>query len=128
MAVGYAYAHLDDFHLAEDTAQEAFLEAHACLPTLRKAAAFPTWLRRIVFKQCDRFTRRGRFSLVMLDDEIPSDLKSPADALAQGDQKDLLIGLMGSSQEVEDIQKRIMAELGKPRPKLSKRYLSGRRN
>ena len=45
MAVGYAGAVLGDFHLAEDAAQEAFVEA------------FAPWLRRIVFKQCDRTLR-----------------------------------------------------------------------
>ncbi len=59
MAVGYGYSLLGDLHLAEDAAQEAFLEAYLCLPQLRAPAAFPGWFRRIVFKQCDRL-RRGK--------------------------------------------------------------------
>ena len=58
MACGYAYARLGDFHLAEDAAQEAFIDAYRLLPDLRAPAAFAGWLRRIVFKHCDRFTRR----------------------------------------------------------------------
>ncbi len=57
MAVGYAVSLVPDRTLAEDAAQEAFLEAYRCLPTLREAGAFPGWLRRLVFKHCDRATR-----------------------------------------------------------------------
>ena len=34
MAVGYAWSRLRDFHLAEDAAQQAFLEAHAHLTAI----------------------------------------------------------------------------------------------
>ena len=37
MACGYAYSILGDFHLAEDAAQEAFVEAYRCLAKLREA-------------------------------------------------------------------------------------------
>src|SRR4030095_14990485 len=58
MAVGYGYSILHDFQLAEDAAQEAFFEAYRTLSKLREPAAFAGWFRRIVFKQCDRITRR----------------------------------------------------------------------
>lgn len=57
MAVGYGYSLLGNLHLAEDAAQEAFLEAYLCLQQLREPAAFPGWFRRIVFKHCDRLAR-----------------------------------------------------------------------
>ena len=57
-AVGYAYSVLGDWHGAEDAAQDAFLQAFRDLPALREAAAFPAWLRRLIFKHCDRRTRR----------------------------------------------------------------------
>jgi len=60
MAYGYAYSILDDFHLAQDAAQEAFIQAYRDLKALRKADAFPGWFRRIVFKQCDRILRNRR--------------------------------------------------------------------
>lgn len=66
MAVGYAYSVLQDWHLAEDAAQEAFIEAHRVLPQLQEPHAFPAWLRRIVFKHCDRFTRGKQPVLVAL--------------------------------------------------------------
>jgi len=59
MACGYGYSILGDFHLAEDAAQEAFVEAFRCLDKLRAAEAFPGWFRRILFKRCDRL-RRGK--------------------------------------------------------------------
>ena len=67
MAVGYGYSILHDFQLAEDAAQEAFFEAYRTLPRLREPAAFAGWFRRIVFKQCDRITRRRVIATVPLE-------------------------------------------------------------
>ena len=67
MAVGYAYALLGDFHLAEDAAQEAFIQAFRDLPTLHEPRAFAAWFRRIVFKHCDRLTRRKQKPIISLD-------------------------------------------------------------
>jgi RNA polymerase sigma factor (sigma-70 family) len=67
MAVAYAYAVLGDFHLAQDAAQEAFLDAFRELPRLREPAAFLAWFRRVVYKQCDRQIRRRRLTIVPLD-------------------------------------------------------------
>ena len=50
MAVGYAYSILGDLHLAEDAAQEAFIETYRCLSKITKPEAFPGWFRRVVFK------------------------------------------------------------------------------
>ena len=67
MAVGYAYSYVRDFHLAEDVAQEAFIEVYGCLGKLRRPAAFPSWFRKIVFKHCDRTTRGKRMATVSLE-------------------------------------------------------------
>ena len=67
MAVAYGYSILGDFHWAEDAAQEAFVEAFRCLPKLQEPLAFPGWLRRIVFKHCDRITRKRQVWAVPLD-------------------------------------------------------------
>lgn len=81
MAYGYAYAILGDFHLAEDAVQEAFVEVYLHLPGLQEPLAFPAWLKRIVFKHCDRLTRRKRLDVVSLDDAhaIPSAAPNPAE-------------------------------------------------
>jgi RNA polymerase sigma factor (sigma-70 family) len=60
MAYGYAYSILGDFHLAQDAAQEAFVQAWQNLADMREPAAFAGWLRRIVFKHSDRIRRARR--------------------------------------------------------------------
>jgi len=77
MAYGYAHSLLGDFHLAEDAAQEAFIEAYRCLPKLREPAAFSGWLRRIVFKRCDRLTRPKQVCTVPLESVGSVASKSP---------------------------------------------------
>lgn len=68
MAVGYSYAILGDFHLAEDAAQEAFMEAYPNLHKVYGAEALPSWLRRVLFKHCDRIRRRKALSTTGLDE------------------------------------------------------------
>ncbi len=79
MAYAWAYGLTSDFHLAQDVAQEAFLDAWLLLPQLREAAAFPGWLRRIVAKHADRETRRKRPVFLPVDaaDDLPSAQPQP---------------------------------------------------
>lgn len=70
MAVGYAFSVLKNRDLAEDVAQEAFLESYLQLHQLREPAAFPGWFRRIVFKHCDRHIRKERVITVPLENEV----------------------------------------------------------
>ena len=65
-AVAYAASVVGDFWLAQDVAQEAFVEAHSTLHMLRTPEAFPVWFRKIIFKHCDRQTRRKRVDTVPL--------------------------------------------------------------
>ncbi|MCP4540538.1 MAG: sigma-70 family RNA polymerase sigma factor, partial [Chloroflexi bacterium] len=83
MAVGYGYSVLGDIQLAEDAAQEAFINAYCDLPTLRNPAAFPGWFRRIVFKHIDRIRRGKQSDFVPLDQvpEISSHDPSPAEVV-----------------------------------------------
>ncbi|MGH9752430.1 MAG: sigma-70 family RNA polymerase sigma factor [Blastocatellia bacterium] len=83
IAVAYATAILRDYHLAEDAAQEAFVEAYRELPALREPAAFGAWFRTIIFKHCDRMTRRKRHPVATLDAalEIASPEPSPHETL-----------------------------------------------
>ncbi|MBT4504689.1 MAG: sigma-70 family RNA polymerase sigma factor, partial [Gemmatimonadetes bacterium] len=79
MAYASAYAQLGDFHLAQDAAQEAFIDAYLSLGNLREPAAFPGWFRRFVVKHSDRQLRKTRH--LSLDPEeiqaMPSGLPNP---------------------------------------------------
>jgi len=46
IAVAYATSILGDYHLAEDVAQDAFVDAYRALPTLRDVGAFAAWFAR----------------------------------------------------------------------------------
>ncbi len=85
MAYGYAYAILGDFPLAEDAAQEAFVEAFYALPNLREARAFPAWFKRVVFKHCDRLRRGKRPTIYPLEtgDEVASPAPGPDEIAEQ---------------------------------------------
>ena len=98
MAVGYAYAVLGDFHLAEDAAQEAFLDAYRHMAALREPAAFPGWLRRIVYKHCDRWIRSQGPPTSSLDDigDEPLDGPSPEDLAGGAQMRDRLMAALGS--------------------------------
>ncbi len=54
---GAACASVQNFHDAEEVAQEAFILAYQELPRLREPAKFPGWLRRITMTSCSRFMR-----------------------------------------------------------------------
>ena len=85
--MAYATAILGDYHLAEDAAQEAFVDAYRELGSLREPAAFGSWFRRIVFKHCDRLTRGKRPALSGLESalDIASPGPSPHEALETGE-------------------------------------------
>jgi len=83
-AVGYGFSLLGDFHLAQDAAQEAFLQAYRDLPSLTEPMAFPGWFRKIVFKYCDRIKRRKPRPSVSLAEapEIADYGANPAEVFA----------------------------------------------
>lgn len=83
MAVAYAYSILGDFTLAEEAAQEAFVRAYQDLDALQTPRAFPSWVRKIVFKYCDRITRKNHVKTVPLETVIaqPDNRETPPEAL-----------------------------------------------
>lgn len=103
MAVGYGYSILRDFQLAEDAAQEAFIEAYRNLNRLREPAAFPGWFRRIVFKQCDRITRNRSRAVIPLDAVEDQASQSPiqADAFEQCEMNDKILASVDSLPDHE---------------------------
>ena len=103
MAVGYAYSILGDFHLAEDAAQEAFMEAYANLSKVYGETAFPSWLRKIIFKHCDRLTRGKRISTVPIEAavEMASPEKGPAEIAEAQEMKDAVLQAIAVLPEKE---------------------------
>ncbi len=105
MAVGYAYSILGDFHWAQDAAQEAFIEAYRNLYQLREPAAFAAWLRRIIIKYCDRFTRGKRVETVSLEEamEVSANEKDPAQAVEEREMKDTVLAAIRALPQHERI-------------------------
>jgi len=103
MAVAYAYSILGDFQSAEDAAQEAFIAAYYDLPRLREALAFPAWLRRVVFKHCDRISRRKQVPTVALEAtaEVPDPAQEPFEAAARRAAQDAVLATMRALPEAE---------------------------
>jgi len=85
-AVAYARTLLHDSGAAEDAAQEAFVQAWHDLPCLTEATAFSPWLRRIVFKFCDR-VRRSAHPTLPLPETLPlSKDQEPASVIERADE------------------------------------------
>ena len=103
MGYGYAYSILNDFHLAEDVAQEAFIEAYRCLGNLREPAAFPGWFRRIVLKHCDRLTRGKRVTTVPLAAAAgtASDGRQPSQAAEDREMRQAVLQAIRSLPDAE---------------------------
>lgn len=101
MAFGFAGSVLGDFHLAEDVAQEAFIEAYSQLPSLREPEAFAGWFRRIVYKHCDRVVRRKSVRTVALDAaaETAADDAGPAQIVEQREMQDKVLEAIRSLPE-----------------------------
>jgi RNA polymerase sigma factor (sigma-70 family) len=100
MAVGYGYAVLGDLQLAEDAAQEAFLNAYSDLHALRDPAAFPGWFRRIVLKHVDRVRRRRRpqVSIEQMP-EVISHAPGPVEVVERREARDQVYAAMEALSE-----------------------------
>lgn len=82
---GAACASVQNFHDAEEIAQEAFILAYQELPRLREPEKFPGWLRRITMTACSRFlrSRKTLHKELAAAADIPVALPEP-DAAAEG--------------------------------------------
>ncbi len=103
MAVGYAYSVLGDFQLAEDAAQDAFVQAYLDLGMLREPQAFPSWLRRLVLKHCDRISRRRRVPSVALEAgaELPDSAQGPLEAVQRHETQAAVLAAISGLPEGE---------------------------
>jgi RNA polymerase sigma factor (sigma-70 family) len=102
MAVGYAYSLLGDFHLAEDAAQTAFMEAWVHLDRVYNGPAFPAWLKRIVFKHCDRIGRKRKDVLPLeAASAVAEDVPEPLAISEEGDERRRIQRALVSLPELE---------------------------
>jgi RNA polymerase sigma factor (sigma-70 family) len=104
MALATAYSRLQDRHLAQDVVQEAFVRAYRDLTDLRKPEAFPGWLKRIVFKYCDRATRGKKLRTIAIEfaAEVCSPVPGP-DAELQG--KELKARVVAAIEALPETQR-----------------------
>ena len=68
---------LDDYHLASDVAQDAFVAAYENLPGLRKPAAFGPWLMKIT-RRCALDWARRRRDEAPLESVVPPTVRNPS--------------------------------------------------
>jgi RNA polymerase sigma factor (sigma-70 family) len=103
MAFGYAYSLLGDFHLAQDATQEAFLEGFRNVGAIREPRAWPAWLRRIVFKHCDRLRRRKRLTTVPLEAgaAVADDAPLPDELMEREEMNDQIMAALDVLTEEE---------------------------
>jgi RNA polymerase sigma factor (sigma-70 family) len=102
-----AYSMLRDGALAEDAIQEAFAEAYGQLATLRDAAAFGGWLRRIVIKQADRARRKraSQEALTEVHSRIPSGEPDPERRAAMAE---LTTEVAGSLERLSELDQQVL--------------------
>ena len=74
-----AYRKIGDFHIAEEIAQDTFLQAYRKLSTLKDWRRFPGWLYTIASRFCLMWHRKNRLPMQSID----AVEKSYIDALAQ---------------------------------------------
>ena len=82
-AFGWAFAVLDDAHLAQDAVQEAFVSAYQNLEQLRQPVAFSGWFKQIVVSQCHRFIRSKQLPMNSIETtaDIPTTEPAPETAV-----------------------------------------------
>ncbi len=103
MAVGYAYSILGDMHLAEEAAQEAFIDAYFALTALREPAAFPGWFRRIVHTKIHRLHRDKRRQARSLEQiaQTSAAAPDPADVFARYEQQERILAAIAALPETQ---------------------------
>lgn len=143
MAYASAYALVGDPGLAQDIAQEAFLDAYLHLAKLRDPAAFPGWFRRIVMGNSHRQIRSRPVAMLSID-SLPLDdanslyarLSDPAETLDERQSVQSAIGALPPQQRlaialfyVEGYsQQEIAAFLEVPVSTVKKRLFDARHN
>jgi RNA polymerase sigma factor (sigma-70 family) len=101
MALSKAHSSLGDVHLAQDVAQESFIQAFHDLASLRVPEAFATWFRRIVTKHVDRVVRKKVLPTTQLDnaETATDDAMPPDEVLKRKELKALVLAALKALPE-----------------------------
>ena len=107
MAVGYAFALLGDEDLAQDAAQEAFVQLYLHLKNIQDPAAFAGWFKKVVFTCCQRMLRRKRVTMVDISaaENLPGDSPEPAQAF---DRKVMRAEILAAIQALPEAQREVL--------------------
>lgn len=91
---------IKDFAIAQDVAQEAFIEAYGCLHKLREPDRFPGWLHTITLRQCNRWQRKRRESTSIdeLDEPQPGAVR-PDEELERRELRRIVLDAIASLPE-----------------------------
>ncbi|MBT5711872.1 sigma-70 family RNA polymerase sigma factor, partial [Candidatus Poribacteria bacterium] len=140
MAYGYACVLLGDAHLAQDATQEAFMDAYRNISAIRAPEAFPSWLRRVVYKHCDRLLRRKGLRVVPLEfaDAVVDSAPLPGSRLVEAETERQAFAALNALPEPERAvtilhelrgypQREVAAFLGIPLHSVKNRLRSARR-
>src|SRR5215207_5704070 len=106
MAFACAFAILNDFYMAEDVAQEAFIVAWQKLDQLKEPKAFPGWFKKIVFTRCNRLTRARRLKVVPLETGLGAPSNSP-DPQAIAEKIELVEKVVAAIRELPDHERMV---------------------
>lgn len=103
MAVGYAYSILGDEAMAQDAAQEAFIQLYLHLNSVQEPAAIAGWFKKVVFSCCQRMIRRKRVTIFDIDEarNLPGDSPEPAEAFEQKTMRQEILAAIQSLPETQ---------------------------
>ncbi len=140
-AFGWAFAVLDDAHLAQDAVQEAFVTAYQNLGQLRQPVAFSGWFKRIVVSQCHRLVRGKQLPMNAIETTVDLPTTDPAPETAVEEEEfvqkimDAIQALPPKEQIVTEMyylngysQQEIATSLELPLTTVKKRLQYARRN
>jgi RNA polymerase sigma-70 factor (ECF subfamily) len=97
-----ALRNINNFAVAEDIAQETFIEAYKSLGNLREPAKFGSWLHSVTLHQCNRWQRSQR-ELTSIDDPMVSialcEKSSPDEEIESKELRQIVLDAIASLPE-----------------------------
>ena len=101
-----AWRKLGDFHLAEEITQDAFLQVHKKLSTLKDPNQFAGWLYVIVDRLCINWIQRNRYMMQSLEDTPVEEIEEASYTHHVSEQLDV-----ETTEQRHEIVKRLLQRL-----------------